>query len=93
MIRLISKEPLTKPQQAVLDFILGFMRRQQKPPTMREIGQHFGWTSPNATKRHLQTLVQKGYLTSDGEHRSRSYLPVVSYCPYCGRSPILRSEK
>jgi len=53
--------PLTEKQQAVLEFIRGFLREQGLPPTVREIGEYFG-LDPHAVHDHLKALERKGCL-------------------------------
>lgn len=53
--------PLTQKQQAVLEFIRRFLREQGLPPTVREIGEHFG-LDPHAVHDHLKALERKGCL-------------------------------
>ena len=56
--------PLTERQRAVLEFIRDFVREQGLPPTVREIGEHFG-LDPHAAHDHLKALERKGYLKRD----------------------------
>jgi repressor LexA len=53
---------LTDRQQEVLDFIRDFVDVKGYPPTLREIGQHFGIQSPNGVAYHLVALEKKGYI-------------------------------
>ncbi len=55
------RAPLTARQREVLDFIRGFMTRMGYPPTVREIGSHFGFV-PRSIFDHLKALERKGYL-------------------------------
>jgi SOS-response transcriptional repressor LexA len=57
-------KPLTEKQQAIFDFIRRTTYLDQRPPTVREIGDHFGIRSPNGVLAHLQALVKKGRLGS-----------------------------
>ncbi len=52
---------LTARQREVLDFIRGFTARMGYPPTVREIGAHFGFV-PRSIFDHLKALERKGYL-------------------------------
>jgi repressor LexA len=52
-------EKLTDKQARILDFLREHAREQGYPPTMREIGEHFGFSFP-AAKGHLQALERKG---------------------------------
>jgi repressor LexA len=52
---------LTARQREILDFIRGFMSKAGYPPTVREIGAHFGFV-PRSVFDHLKALERKGYL-------------------------------
>ncbi|MBN1347531.1 MAG: transcriptional repressor LexA [Phycisphaerae bacterium] len=52
---------LTPRQRNVLDFILD-RRRDGSVPTVREIAEHFGFSSPNAAAQHLKLIEKKGYI-------------------------------
>lgn len=52
---------LTARQREVLEFIRGFMTSMGYPPTVREIGAHFGFV-PRSIFDHLKALERKGYL-------------------------------
>lgn len=62
---------LTKKQQDVLNFILGFMSNNHRPPAIREIAAKFGIASPNGVVGHLEALRRKGYIMKpDKDHGS-----------------------
>lgn len=61
---------LTGRQREVLDFIARFTEENLFPPTVREIGEHFG-ISLRAVQDHVAALQKKGYL-SLCQKRSRS---------------------
>ena len=52
---------LTSRQREVLDFIRYFLAQAGYPPTVREIGAHFGFV-PRSVFDHLKALERKGYL-------------------------------
>lgn len=56
---------LTKRQQGILDFIVQTVEQRGYPPSVREIGEAVGLTSPSTVHAHLQTLEQRGYLRRD----------------------------
>ncbi|MBI2370974.1 MAG: transcriptional repressor LexA [Deltaproteobacteria bacterium] len=56
----MAKE-LTARQQEVLEFIKEFIRSQGYPPTVREIGGHFGLV-PRGVFDHLKALERKGFV-------------------------------
>lgn len=58
------RPPLTARQREVLDFVRNFMTRVGYPPTVREIGSHFGFV-PRSVFDHLKALERKGYLRRD----------------------------
>ena len=60
-----ARAPLTEVQQKVYDCIVSFMRKNRYPPTIREIQEHFGYSSSNSVVVHLRKLKEKGYITSD----------------------------
>ena len=52
---------LTKKQRKVLEFLTSYTKKYGYPPTIREIGEHFGflWT---AARGHLQAIGRKGFI-------------------------------
>jgi repressor LexA len=52
---------LTERQQAILDFIDECVRENGFPPSVREIGAHFG-VYPATVQDHISALERKGYL-------------------------------
>lgn len=57
---------LTKKQREVLNFIVSFIRDHDYSPSYQEIAEHFGLSSRSTVHQHIQTLIQKGYLNSEG---------------------------
>ena len=57
------KPSLTERQNQVYEFIRSYMRDQQKPPTMAEIGNALSIRSTNAVHKFVVALEQKGYIT------------------------------
>ena len=68
---------LTDRQREVLEFITSSIRRRGYPPTLREIGTHFGIRSTNGVNDHLRALEKKGYLQRE-DLKSRALRPLVS---------------
>src|SRR3989442_1319903 len=64
-------EPLTERQEKILAYIKKSIQEQGYPPTIREIGEHFGIRSTNGVNDHLKALERKGYLLR-GELKSRA---------------------
>ncbi len=58
-------KPLTDRQRAILDFIEAETTARGYPPSVREIGQAVGLTSPSTVHAHLATLQRNGYLHRD----------------------------
>jgi repressor LexA len=52
---------ITERQQAILDFISGYAEENGFPPSVREIGRHFG-IYPATVQDHISALERKGYL-------------------------------
>lgn len=78
---------LTPRQQAILRVIEATMADRGYPPSVREIGQGVGLTSPSSVAHQLRTLEELGYLrrdpnrpralvvarpSSDGQHSARA---------------------
>lgn len=61
-------EGLTERQRRVLDFLVSFTEKYGYPPTVREIGEHFGFLW-SAARTHLKALERKGAIRLN---RSRS---------------------
>lgn len=78
--------PLTARQREVLEFIRQFMAKAGYPPTVREIGAHFGFV-PRSIFDHLKALERKGYLRRDGA-KSRSLQILEPGTPVIPRSAI-----
>jgi repressor LexA len=68
---------LTKRQREVLDFISESIRKRGYPPTLREIGSHFGIRSTNGVNDHLRALEKKGFLHRD-DLKSRALRPLMT---------------
>lgn len=56
---------LTARQRLVLETIRESVQRRGYPPSMREIGDAVGLTSPSSVKHQLMALERKGYLRRD----------------------------
>jgi len=62
---------LTPRQRLVLETIRSSVERRGYPPSMREIGDAVGLTSPSSVKHQLTVLERKGYVRRD-PHRPRA---------------------
>ena len=58
-------ETLTPRQRSVLECIRQSLEARGYPPTMREIGERVGLTSPSSVKHQLVSLERKGFLRRD----------------------------
>ncbi len=58
-------QKLTRRQRQVLMFIEQQIRDRGYPPSVREIGEAVGLTSPSTVHSHLRTLQNLGYLRRD----------------------------
>jgi repressor LexA len=67
-------ERLTQRQRDILDFISTSIAGRGYPPTLREIGEHFGIQSTNGVNDHLKALEKKGFLAREGL-KSRAMRP------------------
>ncbi len=61
----MAEDELTDRQRAILDFIVAEQRDRGFPPSVREIGEAVGLTSPSTVHSHLATLQKRGYLMRD----------------------------
>ncbi|MEM7410639.1 MAG: transcriptional repressor LexA [Myxococcota bacterium] len=71
---------LTRRQKEVYDFIRGFVADHGYSPSLEEIGAAFGLSSVATVHKHVQHLVEKGYLKK-AWNRSRSVEPVADEGP------------
>jgi repressor LexA len=56
---------LTERQKAILEFIEAYASRHGIAPTLREICEHFGYSSYGTAYKHLRLLGEKGFLRRD----------------------------
>jgi repressor LexA len=61
----IAAPGLTERQRQVLEFIDAEVRQRGYPPSVREIGEAVGLSSPSTVHAHLAALQDKGYLRRD----------------------------
>jgi repressor LexA len=69
-------EALTDRQREILTFISSSIAERGYPPTLREIGEHFGIRSTNGVNDHLKALEKKGHLRRE-DLKSRAMRPVL----------------
>ncbi len=61
----VAAPGLTGRQRQVLEFIDAEVRQRGYPPSVREIGEAVGLSSPSTVHAHLAALQDKGYLRRD----------------------------
>jgi repressor LexA len=77
LVRDEAQGVLTDRQREILDFITRSIRDRGYPPTLREIGLHFGIRSTNGVNDHLRALEKKGHLQRE-DLKSRALRPVTA---------------
>lgn len=92
-----QKEPLTTKQRAVYEFIRSQIEEERRPPTVREIVDHFNIRSPKGGTDHLAMLERKGWIIrTPGISRGIRLADDEEGIPILGRAaaghPILASE-
>lgn len=75
LVRDDGRDVLTDRQREILEFITQSITGRGYPPTLREIGTHFGIRSTNGVNDHLRALEKKGYLQRE-DLKSRALRPV-----------------
>jgi repressor LexA len=61
---------LTQKQKQILDYITGFIKEKNYPPSIREIAEYFKIT-PKGAYDHLKAIEKKGYIKTE-KNRSRA---------------------
>jgi repressor LexA len=61
----MADKRITPRQREILEFIESQVRDRGYPPSVREIGEAVGLTSPSTVHSHLNTLSRLGYLRRD----------------------------
>jgi len=61
----MTEQKITARQREILEFIEAQTRDRGYPPSVREIGDAIGLTSPSTVHSHLNTLTRLGYLRRD----------------------------
>lgn len=81
---------LSKRQLQILECIEAAMRDRGYPPSVREIGEAVGLTSPSSVHAHLSTLQKLGYLQRDP---TKPRALQVRYDPLSGASVERRPSR
>ena len=63
---------LTERQQAIYDFIKGYIQESGIAPSYEEIRKAFRFRSYNSVQKHLKRLEEKGYVKSPWGNRKRA---------------------
>ena len=77
----MSEMSLAGKRRKILEFIAEQIRERGYPPSVREIGEAVGLTSPSTVHAHLQVLQREGYLQRDP---TKPRAIVVSFEPSSG---------
>ena len=73
---IVERRPLTPRQLDVLRWVVGFADTHGYAPTIREIGNAYGWTT-NGVMCHLNAMRKKGWVSwLDGHARTLRVLEV-----------------
>ena len=96
---------ITRRQAQILEYIVECVREKRMPPTIAEIGSHFGIRSSNGVNDHLVSLEKKGYIRRSSKARDIQitdkgafglYAEEVGVLPLVGQiaagQPILAQE-
>ncbi len=79
---------LTRRQREVYDFIRHFVEENGYSPSLEEIGAAFGLSSVATVHKHVQHLVEKGFLRK-AWNRSRSVEPMLPVAEGAVTLPLL----
>lgn len=55
-------KPISVRDEQVLAFIVQFLDDKGYPPTVREIGEQLGMSSPSTVQAHMVSLADAGYI-------------------------------
>lgn len=79
----MTDDGLTERQREILTFIVAQQRDHGYPPSVREIGEAVGLTSPSTVHSHLATLERRGFIRRDP---TKPRAIEVTYDPASGAS-------
>ena len=86
---------LTSRQESILSYIADTLRERGFPPSVREIGEAVGLTSPSTVHSHLATLQKHGFLRRDPDNLALSKFGTTldrAKWPTKQQSPTCRSS-
>lgn len=69
---------LTDKARAVYEFIVRYSQDHGYPPTIREVGAAFDFSSTNGSRYYLDKLEKAGYVRKRLKGKSRAIVPVMS---------------
>lgn len=78
----MAKDRLTQRQNEAYEFIRGDMDRNNKPPTMQEIGDALGISSTNGVYKLLRALEQKGWIRREKHTAREIELVEAEHAPF-----------
>lgn len=70
---------LTQRQREIYEFIKEFVNKNGYPPTIREISEYFGFSSPSGALAHVEAIEKKGYIKRDKASRG---IKILSRSPF-----------
>ncbi len=82
----MAPSDISERQREILDLILETVRRRGYPPSVREIGEAVGLSSPSTVHSHLSALVEAGLLRRDPS-KPRA-IEVIEEEPDLRRAPV-----
>ena len=81
--------PLTPRQAQILDYVREYSRAHGYAPTLQEMGDRFGLSSPATVHKHVAQLVAKGYLRRARRNASRDLVVPGDVQPKAAAVPLL----
>ncbi|WP_052158663.1 LexA family transcriptional regulator [Halobacillus sp. BBL2006] len=81
---------LSDKKKSILIFIEKTIRERGYSPSVREIGDHVGLSSSSTVHKHIQTLIEMGYLIKDN-HSPRTLRMVSGSSPQTNLLEQMRS--
>lgn len=77
-------KPLTKRQREIFDFIETYIDENNRPPTIQDIKETFGFRSPQSVVDHLTALEKKGHIKRIPNSRGIVLLHEKKHFPILG---------
>jgi len=57
-------------EEKILDFVARYCFEERRSPTLAEIAEGIGYTSRGSVHRYVKSLINEGYLSSDGANKN-----------------------